>query len=148
MTQVNGTIKFVNSDAKGDSLVLEDNTRIYLGKGEGKKFFGKKGAILTGEAEQKTSKAGNIYLVSSASKLKAEGGTGSSRSSSSDFNTRAARGQALNLAMQIAIAEGKAHDHDYVLSLIPNLLKLSESVQSLEDPSTLEKDNSVNADVF
>lgn len=148
MVQVNGKIKFVNSDAKGDSIVLEDDTRIYLGKGEGRLFFGKKGGTLTGEAEERTSKAGNVYLITKADKLQAEGGKPLAVvSGTTDFNTRAARGQALNLAMQLAIAQGKSDDDDYILSLIPRMLKLGAAAQKDPEPKA-STDESVSADVF
>lgn len=47
-----------------------------------------------------------------------------------DYNDRAAKGQALNLAMQVAIAEGKVGDDNYILSLVPRMLALGEAVQS------------------
>jgi len=47
-----------------------------------------------------------------------------------DYNERAAKGQALNLAVTFAIAEGKQNDDDYILSLIPRMIKLGESVQN------------------
>lgn len=53
----------------------------------------------------------------------------SSKKTGGDYNDRAAKGQALNLAMQIAIAEGKQHDTDYILSLIPAMISLGETVQ-------------------
>ena len=54
----------------------------------------------------------------------------------SDYNDRAAKGQALNLAMQIAIAEGRQHDTDYILSLIPAMISLGETVQGDKIPKT------------
>jgi hypothetical protein len=47
-----------------------------------------------------------------------------------DYNTRAARGQALNLAMTVAIAEGRQSDDAYILSLVPRMIKLGEAVQN------------------
>lgn len=57
-------------------------------------------------------------------------------SSKGDYNDRAAKGQALNLALQVAMAEGKHHDDDYILSLIPRMLKLGEAVQGGETSVT------------
>jgi len=47
-----------------------------------------------------------------------------------DYNDRAAKGQALNLAVTFAIAEGKQDDDAYILSLVPRMIKLGESVQN------------------
>ena len=47
-----------------------------------------------------------------------------------DYNERAAKGQALNLAMTIAISEGRASDDSYILSLVPRMLALGEAVQN------------------
>lgn len=47
-----------------------------------------------------------------------------------DYNERAAKGQALNLAMTVAISEGKATDDSYILSLVPRMLALGEAVQN------------------
>lgn len=52
------------------------------------------------------------------------------KTTNTDYNDRAAKGQALNLAMQVAISEGKAHDDNYILSLIPRMIKLGEGVQN------------------
>ena len=65
------------------------------------------------------------------------------KASKSDYNERAAKGQALNLAFQVAIAEGKQNDDAYILSLIPRMLKLGEVVQ--DDGS--EKLSAVAGDV-
>lgn len=56
-----------------------------------------------------------------------------------DYNDRAARGQALNLAMQVAIAEGRAHDDEYILSLIPRMTALGETVQGGSNASDTNK---------
>lgn len=52
-----------------------------------------------------------------------------------DYNTRAARGQALNLAVQEAISLGKTEDTRYILKRFVHYLNLSSLVQdiSLED---------------
>lgn len=47
-----------------------------------------------------------------------------------DYNDRAAKGQALNLAMTVAIAQGKFDDDAYILSLVPRMIKLGEAVQN------------------
>lgn len=47
-----------------------------------------------------------------------------------DYNYRAAKGQALNLAMTVAIAQGKFDDDAYILSLVPRMIKLGEAVQN------------------
>jgi len=47
-----------------------------------------------------------------------------------DYNDRAAKGQALNLAVSFAIAEGKQNDDAYILSLVPRMIKLGEAVQN------------------
>ena len=52
------------------------------------------------------------------------------KASSNDYNDRAAKGQALNLAMQVAVVEGRHHDTDYIMSLVPKMLKLGEDVQN------------------
>lgn len=54
----------------------------------------------------------------------------STKPTNTDYNDRAAKGQALNLAMKVAISEGKAHDDSYILSLIPRMMKLGEGVQN------------------
>lgn len=59
-----------------------------------------------------------------------------------DYNDRAAKGQALNLAMQVAIAEGRASDDNYILSLIPRMIKLGEAVQSGETSVTTDSSSS------
>ena len=46
-----------------------------------------------------------------------------------DFNTRAARGQALNLAVSVAVAEGKHADDKFILSQVARFLKLGSLVQ-------------------
>lgn len=61
------------------------------------------------------------------------GGTpsfGVKKSTGNDYNERAAKGQALNLAMNFAIAEGKGMDDAYILSLLPRMLKLGEAAQN------------------
>lgn len=67
----------------------------------------------------------------------------SSKKTGGDYNDRAAKGQALNLAMQIAIAEGKQHDTDYILSLVPTMISLGETVQG--DKTTTAKTASSTA---
>ena len=47
-----------------------------------------------------------------------------------DYNDRAAKGQALNLAMTVSIAQGKFDDDAYIMSLIPRMIKLGEAVQN------------------
>ena len=47
-----------------------------------------------------------------------------------DYNDRAAKGQALNLAFQLAAAQGRAEDDAYILSLVPRMLTLGEKVQN------------------
>jgi len=55
--------------------------------------------------------------------------------STTDYNTRAARGQALNLAVQEAISIQKTDDMRYILKRFVHYLNLSSLVQdiSLED---------------
>jgi hypothetical protein len=55
---------------------------------------------------------------------------GVKKSGGNDYNERAAKGQALNLAMTVAIAQGKFDDDAYILSLIPRMLKLGEAAQN------------------
>ena len=52
------------------------------------------------------------------------------KKSGNDYNERAARGQALNLAMTVAIAEGRGADDAYILSLLPRMLNLGEQAQN------------------
>jgi hypothetical protein len=52
------------------------------------------------------------------------------KSGGNDYNERAAKGQALNLAMNKAIAEGRGDDDAYILSQIPRMLKLGEAAQN------------------
>ena len=52
------------------------------------------------------------------------------KTAKNDYNTRAAKGQALNLAMNVAIAQGKFDDDAYILSLVPRMVKLGEAVQN------------------
>ena len=47
-----------------------------------------------------------------------------------DYNERAAKGQALNLAFNVAISEGRGNDDNYILSLVPRMLALGEAVQN------------------
>lgn len=54
-----------------------------------------------------------------------------------DYNERAARGQALNLATHQAISEGKGLDKDYIVSLIPFYLDLSNTIQNLDLKKTV-----------
>ena len=49
-----------------------------------------------------------------------------------DFNTRAARGQALNLAVSVAVASGKHMDDKFIMGQIDRFLKLGEAVQAGE----------------
>ena len=46
-----------------------------------------------------------------------------------DYSTRAAKGQALNLAVSIAIAEKKHMDDNYILAQVDRFLELGEKVQ-------------------
>jgi len=85
----------------------------------------KEGDIITLEVEQpEGTKFRNLMDVTKGEKKKF------AKAASGDYNDRAAKGQALNLAMQVAIAEGRAHDDEYILSLIPRMLKLGEEVQN------------------
>jgi hypothetical protein len=74
--------------------------------------------------------------IDNPNKLPIGGGQQSNSNSSfakpvkNDYNERAAKGQALNLAFQVAIANGKVDDDAYILSLIPRMLKLGEAVQN------------------
>lgn len=69
---------------------------------------------------------------------------GVKKSGGNDYNERAAKGQALNLAFQVAIAQGRVDDDAYILSLLPRMLKLGEAAQnaSTQLPAT---DNIVTA---
>ncbi len=49
-----------------------------------------------------------------------------------DYNSRAARGQALNLAVMEAISLGTSDDTPYILSRFLHFLNLSEVVQSID----------------
>jgi len=46
-----------------------------------------------------------------------------------DYNERAAKGQALNLAMSVAIAEGKQNDLRFILQQVARFLELSNTIQ-------------------
>jgi hypothetical protein len=49
-----------------------------------------------------------------------------------DYNQRAARGQALNLAVSRSIADGKADDKEYIKAMFLFYLDLSNEVQELD----------------
>ena len=49
---------------------------------------------------------------------------------SDDFNMRAAKGQAMNLAVQQAITEGKADDTRHIYSLYVKYYELGQLLQS------------------
>lgn len=66
-------------------------------------------------------------------------GTRHTSSSNVDFNTRAARGQALNLAVTVAVAEGKHNDDSFILSQIDRFIKLGEMVQRGDSVKSAEK---------
>jgi len=55
---------------------------------------------------------------------------GVKKSGGNDYNERAAKGQALNLAMNVAIAHNRFEDDAFILSLIPRMLKLGEAAQN------------------
>lgn len=55
------------------------------------------------------------------------------QTSNNDYNQRAARGQALTLATQFAIAAGKGDDDSFILSQVGRFLNLSETVQEAKD---------------
>lgn len=59
-----------------------------------------------------------------------------------DYNQRAARGQALSLATNLAIAEGKGHDNEYILSQVARFLTLSETVQEAKDVHNINPQSS------
>lgn len=47
----------------------------------------------------------------------------------SDFNQRAAKGQAINLAISTAIAENKQHDNKYIIEQYLRYLQFANMVQ-------------------
>lgn len=49
--------------------------------------------------------------------------------SNQDFSQRAARGQAYNLAVQTAIADGKGHDNEYIVKQFLRHLQFAALVQ-------------------
>ena len=146
MKQIEGQLKFINSDAKGDSLVLEDNTRIYLNdKGGARKFFGMKGAEITGTADSKTSQAGNQYYVSDSTKISlVDGPDASNASHTTNHNDRAARGQMLNVAIQLASAQGALTKQ----TILNNFLLAKELVEEAQSFEFEASPNVVNADII
>ena len=66
----------------------------------------------------------------SPSASRAAATTNNSTSSGGDYNTRAANGQAANMALAIAISEGKAHDLAYIKSLKPHTTAIGEFYQN------------------
>lgn len=103
----------------GNFLTKFDNAALYVLKSL------KEGDIITLEVEQpEGTKFRNLMGVTKGEKKQF------AKAASGDYNDRAAKGQALNLAMQVAIAEGQAHDDEYILSLVPRMLKLGEEVQN------------------
>ena len=88
-----------------------------------------------------TTKATNITVDVLAKEVKKEdkyaGNSGTAiKSSNPDFNTRAARGQALNLAVSVAIADGKHADDSYILGQVARFIVLGAQVQAGEFPVT------------
>jgi hypothetical protein len=65
-----------------------------------------------------------------AAKKTTGGGQSFAKVAKTDYNERAAKGQALNLAMTAAISQGRGADDNYILSLIPRMLALGEAVQN------------------
>jgi len=66
---------------------------------------------------------------------------------SDDFSTRAARGQAYNLAVSTAIAEGRAHDNKFIMEQFLRHLdmaallqraKIDDLVTALDNPKFIE----------
>lgn len=55
-----------------------------------------------------------------------------------DFNKRAQYGQALNLAVETACHEGKAHDTEYVLKQFLRYLEMSKLVQQAKPAQLAE----------
>jgi len=51
-----------------------------------------------------------------------------------DFNTRAARGQALNLAVAVAIADKKHHDDNFIKLQVARFLRMGQMVQDDDMP--------------
>jgi hypothetical protein len=55
-----------------------------------------------------------------------------------DFSQRAAKGQAYNLAVQTAIADGKQHDNEYIVRQFLRHLQFAALVQK-DNPEQLAK---------
>ena len=102
---------------EGDDVTL----KVTVNEVGGKKYRNLVGVELGHVAQPK--KAGGGF----------SGGGGNSnfgKQAKTDYNDRAAKGQALNLAMTVAIAQGKFDDDAYILSLVPRMIKLGEAVQN------------------
>ncbi len=50
-----------------------------------------------------------------------------------DYNTRAAKGQAYNLAVLTAIADGKHHDKNYIIEMFLKHLKFAQVLQDASE---------------
>lgn len=50
-----------------------------------------------------------------------------------DYNTRAAKGQAYNLAILTAIADGKHHDKKYVIEMFLKHLNFAQALQEASE---------------
>lgn len=60
-------------------------------------------------------------------------------SGNNDYNQRAARGQLVTQAFAMAIADGRHHDKEYILSLVPFINDIQTIVQEAKDVSNLNE---------